>query len=297
MWTSLHIYYYDNQDYLVRNLIYPVIADIEKQFFFIRYWDGGPHIRLRVKNLKESHTKYLVEQCSLFLKKNPSTISIDAEIYSRQSKALSEQEKEGTIIKELIENNSIKLEKYNRESEKYFGIQGLKIAEEQFYYSSQLVISFLMEKPNVKKKYIFSSILINILIDIFLTDMSFSEKTEYLDYYISYWTNFTKTSHSEVLKWRKNISTEMILFCINPLNIISQTLLDDIVQQFSNTYQAIQEKLPLKAKYSLLFNFIHLTNNRLGLNPKDEICVAAISSSVVSKKNSFTERGNYNELF
>ncbi|EAF5204938.1 hypothetical protein C3F48_14840, partial [Listeria monocytogenes] len=151
MWTSLHIYYYDNQDYLVRNLIYPVIADIEKQFFFIRYWDGGPHIRLRVKNLKESHTKYLVEQCSLFLKKNPSTISIDAEIYSRQSKALSEQEKEGTIIKELIENNSIKLEKYNRESEKYFGIQGLKIAEEQFYYSSQLVISFLMEKPNVKK--------------------------------------------------------------------------------------------------------------------------------------------------
>ncbi|EAC2412708.1 hypothetical protein AAT99_14695, partial [Listeria monocytogenes] len=121
--------------------------------------------------------------------------------------------------------------------------------------------------------------------------------TEYLDYYISYWTNFTKTSHSEVLKWRKNISTEMILFCINPLNIISQTLLDDIVQQFSNTYQAIQEKLPLKAKYSLLFNFIHLTNNRLGLNPKDEICVAAISSSVVSKKNSFTERGNYNELF
>src|ERR1700737_4821897 len=52
-WVSAHIYYHGNLDALLIRLIDPLIEQLRARdrgigAFFIRYWEGGRHLRLRV---------------------------------------------------------------------------------------------------------------------------------------------------------------------------------------------------------------------------------------------------------
>ena len=54
-WINLHIYYHADQDRLIREAIFPLLANLYEEvavrrFFFVRYELGGPHIRLRLES-------------------------------------------------------------------------------------------------------------------------------------------------------------------------------------------------------------------------------------------------------
>ena len=53
MWLAFHIFYHSDRDRLLRESLFPVVADLYaaaaiRRFFFVRYELGGSHIRLRL---------------------------------------------------------------------------------------------------------------------------------------------------------------------------------------------------------------------------------------------------------
>ena len=52
-WISVHIYYHDGLDGLIDGAARPLVAELRARalidkHFFVRYWQGGPHLRLRL---------------------------------------------------------------------------------------------------------------------------------------------------------------------------------------------------------------------------------------------------------
>ena len=53
-WLALHVFYAGDHDRLLLDAIRPALTQLRKnkliaRYFFIRYWNGGPHVRLRVQ--------------------------------------------------------------------------------------------------------------------------------------------------------------------------------------------------------------------------------------------------------
>lgn len=52
-WLSLHVYYHGDHDALLLEGIRPLLEELDgrgaaQSYFYVRYWNGGPHVRLRV---------------------------------------------------------------------------------------------------------------------------------------------------------------------------------------------------------------------------------------------------------
>ena len=57
-WFAVYLYYAEPWDELLINAVRPFVnemmnAKLADQYFFIRYWEKGPHIRLRFKGIPE----------------------------------------------------------------------------------------------------------------------------------------------------------------------------------------------------------------------------------------------------
>jgi thiopeptide-type bacteriocin biosynthesis protein len=104
--------------------------NLAERFFFIRYWERGPHLRLRFKGEKErleSEVKpALVSHFRNYFEKKPS-----------QRKEPEDQQ--------WFPNNSIQYIPYEPELERYGGPTGILIAEEHFAASSDAVLAVIEE--------------------------------------------------------------------------------------------------------------------------------------------------------
>jgi thiopeptide-type bacteriocin biosynthesis protein len=66
-WQSIHLFLADpvNTDAFLQEVIGPTLAGLDvcgpmESWFFIRYWEGGPHLRLRVKRLPPAAYEHLM---------------------------------------------------------------------------------------------------------------------------------------------------------------------------------------------------------------------------------------------
>lgn len=53
-WTSWHVHQHQGQDRLLTEAVAPLIGIVRSEgladlAFVLRYWDGGPHVRLRLR--------------------------------------------------------------------------------------------------------------------------------------------------------------------------------------------------------------------------------------------------------
>ena len=131
-WISLHLFYTDLNP-LLKDAVRPLISNLRKQclieqYFFIRYREGGPHIRLRL----------LVKICNEEIVRQIATSFLNE--YFNQNPSYRYK---GDLP--MYPNNSVQFIEYVPETERYGGKHALKIAEEHFQTSSETVLQ-LMEK-------------------------------------------------------------------------------------------------------------------------------------------------------
>jgi len=144
-WLAAYLYYAEPwEEFLIRGVQPFIRLVMEKkqagQFFFIRYWERGPHIRLRFKgdpgqmaaNIKprlESHFNDYFQQ-------NPS------------------KREDPEYVKNLPEeyrwfpNNTVQYIPYGPEVERYGGPTGIIIAEKQFQVSADAVLAIIGESDH-----------------------------------------------------------------------------------------------------------------------------------------------------
>lgn len=122
IWLSAHIYYSGNPQLLLNHLVSPFLRDTGYKAFFIRYWENGPHIRLRiqVKATEEPGLKTLLtERCDSFFTQYPA----------------------------LYRSDALQYIPYQPELQRYGNAQSMPLAEQQFVASSAYVLEHISDTP------------------------------------------------------------------------------------------------------------------------------------------------------
>lgn len=157
-WQALHVYYTANSRPIVTQAIHPLVAelrehDLLERYFFINYWLGGPHVRLRLLPKNAAATEEVVRRAEAkldeFLKVRPALYEVTNDHMLNYYDKLFEVEyadqdmsahigPDGRML--LRKNNSHRREQYEPEYDKYGGIAGVEVAEWHFEHSSDMVV-------------------------------------------------------------------------------------------------------------------------------------------------------------
>jgi thiopeptide-type bacteriocin biosynthesis protein len=151
-WISAHLFYHDDLTYVLLGWVQPLVEELRSQqlleaYFFIRYWQGGPHIRLRLLPMMGvSHEKIkacIEEQAQTFLRRKPSTQVLNDQRYKEVTNHLEYLEYGKAEDVSLYPNNSLHYIPYVPEYEHYGGEDAMAVIEQQFAISSELVLDVL----------------------------------------------------------------------------------------------------------------------------------------------------------
>ena len=161
-WKSLHVHYNSDPFWLLTEVISPLVraqrASGElSQFFFIRYWENGPHIRLRLKTSSGNGSEIAPvskakSEINEFLKQRPSVFNFPAKFMPSPFEKLFVEEygteklhqkygAGGSIPYER--NNTVLDAVYEPEYERYGGVHAMTPAEQYFEDSSNIALEVL----------------------------------------------------------------------------------------------------------------------------------------------------------
>ncbi len=162
-WVSLHVYYSGDADPMIVETVRPLVARLREDglidgWFFVKYWKGGPHLRLRFHPVsaeaRDEVTTRAAGAVQEFLTRRPALFDVytDAESRGRVYKKMyvaeygeeswnREYGADGQMPFEP--NNSVAPAPYEPEYDRYGGETGVAIAEWHFERSSDLTAHLL----------------------------------------------------------------------------------------------------------------------------------------------------------
>jgi len=143
IWLSVHLFYNEPWEEFLQQAVEPYVntaiqTGIVQQYFFIRYWERGPHIRLRLKGE--------VEMVKAVLKPN---IKEHFETYYGSKPSMRKDPTYPNLFPEdskWLPNNTIQQIVYEPELDRYGGQIGVSISEQHFMLSSQTVLKLILDK-------------------------------------------------------------------------------------------------------------------------------------------------------
>lgn len=122
VWTELQIHYHEeNKDSLILQLLRPLIVWMQpqvEQVFFVRHWQRGSHLRLRIlaepERFESTIQPELESRVASYLKSQPSTRVIDQIVTLEFHQRLALEELEEGELLPFYPNNSWHFATYNR---------------------------------------------------------------------------------------------------------------------------------------------------------------------------------------
>jgi len=276
-WHSYHIFIHDltYHDHFLIEYLQPFIRDREENiqaYFFIRYWQGGPHLRFRFKAKDEKEIqvgiKELLEKFQLIYK--PS-FHLTREEYYKNHKFDGEELEESDLY--WMEDLTIAKIDYEAEYDRYGGKEVMEDSEAIFQITSDLAFERLRNhksNPSVTRKLIDAC---DFFFDMrgFLTE----EKDTYiLENYERFWSSFQEEGQVNEQQIRKisalfNQNRQLIH---QSLNKSGKTHIEEIEEIF----KGIKEKGKEEVIPYIIFSHIHMFNNRIGLPSYLETSLASI---------------------
>lgn len=145
-WTAFHIFMHDAtkqdpfiQEWLIVKAKALVAEKAAESWFYLRYWDGGPHLRIRFLNLKNEAE--VLEQIQKGVKGYHAEASLSAQEYY----ASHSFDGEPVEVEKLAWHNDGDVVVYPYEPEylRYGGHEAIVVNEEVFYASSQIASAII----------------------------------------------------------------------------------------------------------------------------------------------------------
>ncbi len=312
-WLSVYLFYNEPWEEFLQKAIEPYVntaiqTGIAQQYFFIRYWENGPHIRLRLKGEVDMVTTILKpnleEHFTNYFESMPSR-RIEPQYPASFSEAL-----------KWLPNNSIHYKNYEPELDRYGGNVGVLLSEEQFMISSQTVLDLIKQKGRSWSYDDAMGVAIKLHLSFIHTaGLDIQSAIEFFEFFAKNWLPYTfKKVQREVDKddfqHQSNLSIQAFeesfatqKEALIPFHAVLWNALEDgdsfeenILNHWvaknkditKRVFQAFEEniltKRPPEYKYkitpkdpqqnelvwSIFADYIHLTNNRLGIHNKDE---------------------------
>ena len=303
-WLSFFIYYYDKQDQLLTECIRPLVDTLKSresfvQYFFIRYWDGGPHIRFRVldQNGDEALESLIESRIRTYMETKPSSFVLPERVMREHFLRFSRLENVGVSF-DIQPNNSLLRKQYEPEYVRYGGTKGTKCSEAHFFHSSELCLGLLEDIREKKRNRLTVSMAVTLsILEAF--KMAIEESREILAKYSLVWQRYIPQDPRQVQGYfeqkfdlqKDKITNYLRYYFLNKSEIIPEELLSPWMAQLYKTsermtqlYQRGQlafqtegdqylkglEHIPHYKLIPIIMSYIHMTNNRLGIRPEQE---------------------------
>ncbi|GAB6886387.1 lantibiotic dehydratase C-terminal domain-containing protein [Streptococcus equinus] len=271
-WLSYHIFCHNLMlhDSIICTLNNWASKEGLKCFFFIRYWEGGPHIRFRIKTAESSNKDYhKIISDLLDSELSGSNITLTKEQYYKGHKLDGKK----IPLEDLpwYDNNSIVSIPYVRENERYGGCEVIEKAETVFNHSSRLVSTMLENCMNCH-------IIIRMLFYIYTYEQvktAITEKKIDFDFGQFYTNCFSYWSKLYDLKNESYIAD--IIVSIDRsfsgkeekikavFSIIQPEIRDSFIKNLIEYLEEVCQLRGKKMMRSVLFSQMHMFANRLGI--------------------------------
>ncbi len=156
-WTSWHLHLASPArslaDRVITDVIAPAVAVTgDRPWFFVRFWQGGPHVRLRVGDLAPPGAaaleRDLARRLAVVGVPRPGEAPVDGDAYRAGAVRLAAAESGADRTVTPLRTSGVHLAWYQPETERYGGPGPLAGSEVLFRTSSELVVAAL-RRPRV----------------------------------------------------------------------------------------------------------------------------------------------------
>jgi Lantibiotic biosynthesis dehydratase C-term len=170
-WCCWHVYQHDRQDELLVEAVAPLLRNLRSrelvdQAFVLRYWERGPHVRLRVRPTSEQARAVIEDEIPRVLESwcrdHRSHRPMTAEAYA----VLLERLGNGEVNHSLVEDGTVLSEPYLPEHERYGTGRALAACERHFSESTDLALDLLTSNLPVPAR---ESLCVLLLFDVLAT--------------------------------------------------------------------------------------------------------------------------------
>ncbi|RLL42886.1 lantibiotic biosynthesis protein [Oceanobacillus piezotolerans] len=271
MWISKHIFIHDYpliDDYLKHVLLPLADRELADGYFFIRYWDGGPHVRLRYKGSGDSDRfTHLLQSTLEEFKREHRDWPFQK---MKEDQRVKRTEGEGSGI--AYPNFSIQSIDYHPEIYRYGGENVMGISEDIFMASSKFASVIIQQLPR-NKRYV-------IAYDMMYECGKLAEEMQWIkdrrsffyDYHMIWkefkdQPNFSSLSHSLKSRTRHLESKKTLKPYQSYINLLKEKMLD--IYGLQSIYKEHEV-------YYILISHMHMLNNRLGVSPDREYIFSSI---------------------
>jgi hypothetical protein len=151
-WVSAHLFHYGDLDALVTAVVAPLVAELTgsgaiEGHFFLRYWEGGPHVRLRLRpanrDLAGPVRDLVRARATEYLASHSSTPRLAPESYRALAEKLGRAERRDEYETGLRPNDSVQFIAYRPEYAAYGDDACLAAVEQHFTESSTIALGLL----------------------------------------------------------------------------------------------------------------------------------------------------------
>jgi hypothetical protein len=304
-WCSIHIFYHNNHDELLVHCIEPLARLLKAQelvlrLFFLRYWKGGPHIRLRflVANpkLRDDVLNMVCSRIREYLTLYPSTHALRPEQYREMERLFSTLENQQEVGGKLQPNNSLSIEYYLSELAKYGGSLGVAIAEDLFDASTSCVFRSLQQVGGTYEKKLGQAFVMS-LVGTVAFGLPIAELPDFFDWYRCIWERYlvvsTKKSWETVLEKNRSRLEEYAYGILARKTVLSPVACEwgkamasasnALATHSDEVFDAVQMVSANREtkRWFLIMNYLHTHNNRIGVLTGDEAFIAFLAYRIV----------------
>jgi thiopeptide-type bacteriocin biosynthesis protein len=159
-WVSAHLFHQGDLDLLLTRLVRPLTADLaeaglSRGSFFLRYWEGGAHVRLRVlpaEGAAGAVGDRIARAADAYFAAHPSTAAMSAEQYAVMAADLARHEGMADFARVMHPTDSVVFIPYRPEHDRYgYGVS-LAAVERHFATSSRIALDLLAAGPTADQR-------------------------------------------------------------------------------------------------------------------------------------------------
>ena len=272
-WISAHLFYHPPWEDLLTDSVFPFVQNLLEnkeitEYFFIRYWEKGPHIRLRLKGNPTILKPKIEAHFQAYFQKKPSKrVHLDESWYS---------------------NNTVVFIDYKPELERYGGEEFIQIAEQHFFDSSQTILTILKRgKPWSYDNGLQTAMILHLSF-IYSVGISKTSSIPFLKIFFDSWSSAVYKNHPKAIieqqftalyEQQESIIKPFLDHLWNDLEeevLFEEEWLNNWIIQCKQLRVAYESSLlsPLTKRMDVYRSLIHMTNNRLGISNHDEPFIA-----------------------
>jgi hypothetical protein len=301
-WGSLHIYHHADHDALLVGCVAPLSRWFKSEglaslVFYLRYWRGGPHVRLRFLApdpvAREAALAVAHVSVTDHLRLYPSDRALDPKAFRAVERQFAELEGEPIEDAPLRPDNSCWIEPYEPELAKYGGVRGAAIAEVLFDASTSVALPLLEQaivSPGKRLGHAFCMLLAGSI----AFGVPIDELPAFFASYHRMWARYVHASAAGDWGTRLAENRDRLAEHARPLlegKPSPQTSVRAWQEAMTNAGAAVRTKAildevraPIPAEHKHLFllvNYLHTHNNRLGVTTAEEAYLGFLVQHVV----------------